>query len=129
MDMARRRVAEQERFVAVWRGTIRRLTQEGQPTELGEKVLQLMEVSAWTVTDPRRDHLAQGQSGLRQSSDTPRRRGSASQPAQHTFRLASHVPALLQDMLKRMERRGVSRDDGIEICVLDASRLQPNHLA
>ena len=40
---AARRVAEQERLVAVWRGAISGLTKEGQPTDLAEKMLQLME--------------------------------------------------------------------------------------
>jgi hypothetical protein len=43
LETARRRVAEQERLVAIWRETIRGLTQEGQSTELAEKMLHLME--------------------------------------------------------------------------------------
>jgi hypothetical protein len=43
LETARRRVAEQERLVAVWRGTNSGLTKEGQSTELAEKMLQLME--------------------------------------------------------------------------------------
>jgi hypothetical protein len=42
-ETARRRVAEQERLVAIWRETISSLTEEGQSTELAEKMLQLME--------------------------------------------------------------------------------------
>jgi DNA repair exonuclease SbcCD ATPase subunit len=43
LETARRRVAEQERLVAIWRETISRLTDEGQSTELAQKMLQLME--------------------------------------------------------------------------------------
>jgi hypothetical protein len=43
LEAARRRVAEQERLVAIWRETISGLTEEGQSTELAEKMLQLME--------------------------------------------------------------------------------------
>jgi hypothetical protein len=43
LEAARRRVVEQERLVAIWRETISGLTEEGQSTELAEKMLQLME--------------------------------------------------------------------------------------
>jgi hypothetical protein len=43
LETARRRVAEQERLVAVWRETISGLREEGQLTELAEKMLKLME--------------------------------------------------------------------------------------
>jgi hypothetical protein len=42
LETARRRVAEQERLVAIWRETMSGLTEEGQSTELAEK-LHLME--------------------------------------------------------------------------------------
>ena len=43
LETARRRVAEQERLVAIWRETMSGLTEEGQSTELAQKMLQLME--------------------------------------------------------------------------------------
>jgi hypothetical protein len=44
LETARRRVAEQERLVAIWRETMSSgLTEEGQSTELAQKMLQLME--------------------------------------------------------------------------------------
>jgi hypothetical protein len=43
LEAARNRVAEQEKLVAVWRETIGGLTREGQPTDLADKMLRLME--------------------------------------------------------------------------------------
>ena len=43
LETARRRVAEQERLIAIWRGTMSGLTEEGRSTELAQKMLQLME--------------------------------------------------------------------------------------
>jgi uncharacterized coiled-coil protein SlyX len=43
LETARRRVAEQERLVAIWRETMSGLTEEGPSTELAQKMLQLME--------------------------------------------------------------------------------------
>jgi hypothetical protein len=43
LEAARRRVLGQERLVAIWRETISSLTEEGQSTDLAEKMLRLME--------------------------------------------------------------------------------------
>jgi hypothetical protein len=43
LETARRRVAEQEKLVAVWRETVSGLAKEGHPTDLAEKTLRLME--------------------------------------------------------------------------------------
>ena len=43
LEAARNRVVEQERLIAIWRETISGLTEEGQSSELAEKMLQLME--------------------------------------------------------------------------------------
>jgi hypothetical protein len=43
LETARRRVAEQERLVAIWRETMSGLTEERRSTELAQKMLQLME--------------------------------------------------------------------------------------
>jgi hypothetical protein len=43
LETARRRVAEQKRLIAIWRETMSGLTEEGQSTELAQKMLQLME--------------------------------------------------------------------------------------
>jgi hypothetical protein len=43
LEAAGNRVAEQERLVAIWRETMSGLTEQGQPTELAQKMLQLME--------------------------------------------------------------------------------------
>jgi hypothetical protein len=74
LETARRRVAEQERLVAVWRGTNSGLTKEGQSTELAEKMLQLMERTlARFSSRPRQTH----ELGTTQKGATPsRRKGS-----------------------------------------------------
>ena len=43
LEKARRKVAEQELLVAVYKETIKEFEHAGQPDELGQKMLQLME--------------------------------------------------------------------------------------
>jgi hypothetical protein len=43
LETARRRVAEQERLIAIWRETISSLRAAGEATDLVEKMLDLME--------------------------------------------------------------------------------------
>ena len=43
LETARRRVAEQERLIAVWTETISSLREAGEATDLAEKMLDLME--------------------------------------------------------------------------------------
>jgi hypothetical protein len=47
-ETARRRVEEQAKVVAVWRETISGPTRDGQPTDLADKMLRLMEAKLGT---------------------------------------------------------------------------------
>jgi len=49
LETARRRIEEQEKLVAIWRETISGLAKEGPPTDLAEKMLQLMEAQCHSL--------------------------------------------------------------------------------